>query len=159
STEWIQRSPLSERLAQLWDPQKKGPFFDQLRQLPPGTADADLQRFVDQSLKGDDCWLARGILRYGPEPLWPAREAGVPQGQERFDLEERRRRATDDHWAPEPGPISGVVGQTSQQNPITAYFFTGQTDERALVIAGVHGTERQGMEVAQMLMHDLQSSP
>jgi len=36
--------------------------------------------------------------------------------------------------------------------PIEAYFFPGATSRRALVIAGVHGSERQGIAVARMLI-------
>jgi len=36
--------------------------------------------------------------------------------------------------------------------PIQAFFFAGATARRALVIAGVHGNERQGIEVAGMLI-------
>lgn len=36
--------------------------------------------------------------------------------------------------------------------PIEAYFFNGTTSRRALVIAGVHGNERQGIAVARMLI-------
>lgn len=150
----IQRSPLSERLAGVWRTQGKGAFFAQLRQLEPGVTDDDLDEFVDDELHGDDRWLARGILRHGPEPLWPAREAAVPPGSERYDLEERRRRSGG-RWT--HAPIEGVIGLSRERRPITAYFYPGQTDERALVIAGVHGTERQGIEVARMLMHDLGS--
>ncbi len=39
--------------------------------------------------------------------------------------------------------------------PVEAYFFKGSTDRRALVIAGVHGTEQQGIEVARMLIDAL----
>jgi hypothetical protein len=40
--------------------------------------------------------------------------------------------------------------------PVKAVFFQGTSDRRALVIAGVHGTETQGMEVADRLIADLQ---
>lgn len=43
--------------------------------------------------------------------------------------------------------------------PVEAFFFRGSTDRRALVIAGVHGSERQGMEVVEMLMADLRKAP
>ena len=42
--------------------------------------------------------------------------------------------------------------------PIQATFIRGTTSERALVIAGVHGTEEQGIEVAEMLRADLLAS-
>ncbi|MDQ6775607.1 MAG: DUF4157 domain-containing protein [Actinomycetota bacterium] len=49
----------------------------------------------------------------------------------------------------------GELGQSAQHRPIKAYSFTGTTSRRALVIAGVHGSERQGMAVAEMLKGDL----
>jgi hypothetical protein len=39
--------------------------------------------------------------------------------------------------------------------PIEAHFFPGASQERALVIAGVHGSERQGIRVARMLIEDV----
>lgn len=38
---------------------------------------------------------------------------------------------------------------------VEALFFRGTSEKRALVIAGVHGTEKQGVEVAEMLRKDL----
>lgn len=48
------------------------------------------------------------------------------------------------------------AGRKPVARPIKAFFFRGVTDRRALVIAGVHGRERQGMAVAEMLVADLQ---
>lgn len=39
--------------------------------------------------------------------------------------------------------------------PVEALFFRGTSEKRALVIAGVHGTEKQGVEVAEMLRKNL----
>jgi hypothetical protein len=143
----VQLSPLSDEVAGLWNPNNKGSFFDRMRNLTPQQrVDQDLRQFVN-TLEGDDCWLAQRILQYGPEPLWPASA-----------LQKRHQHATQNHWAHEPGHIAGVLDTTDQRHPITAYYFPGQTDERALIIAGVHGTERQGMEVAEMLMQDLGNS-
>lgn len=54
-------------------------------------------------------------------------------------------------WA---GP-SGTGSNKSRSIPVR--YFAGQTDRRALVIAGVHGTEVQGVEVAERLIADLSS--
>jgi hypothetical protein len=51
-----------------------------------------------------------------------------------------------------PGP-----GGKPVQRPVEAFFFRGATDKRALVIAGVHGSEQQGIQVARMLIQDLQT--
>lgn len=59
----------------------------------------------------------------------------------------------------------GELGRTAkgagkpQGRPIEVTFFKGATDRRALVIAGVHGTERQGVDVARRLIDDLKNSP
>lgn len=49
----------------------------------------------------------------------------------------------------------GRVGTTAGLRPIEARFIQGSTSRRALVIAGVHGNEQQGIEVAEMLLADL----
>ena len=54
---------------------------------------------------------------------------------------------------------AGELGRSAQRRAIETHFFPGRTGRRALVIAGVHGTERQGIEVANLLMTDLQSAP
>jgi hypothetical protein len=58
------------------------------------------------------------------------------------------------------GTTSGAAGKKDKsgkpvQRPVEALFFRGTTDKRALVIAGVHGTEQQGIQVARMLIQDL----
>jgi hypothetical protein len=54
---------------------------------------------------------------------------------------------------------AGELGTSAKKNPINAYYFPGTTARRALVIAGVHGTERQGIQVANLLMADLKATP
>jgi len=49
----------------------------------------------------------------------------------------------------------GRLGTTTRARPVEAHFIQGTTTRRALVIAGVHGSERQGIEVARMLLSDL----
>lgn len=49
----------------------------------------------------------------------------------------------------------GRLGTTAGMRPVEAHFVRGSTDRKALVIAGVHGSERQGIEVARMLLTDL----
>jgi hypothetical protein len=49
----------------------------------------------------------------------------------------------------------GQLGTTAGARPIQAHFIQGTTNRRALVIAGVHGNEVQGIEVAQRLLADL----
>jgi hypothetical protein len=66
---------------------------------------------------------------------------------------------TDDLWVAER-VRRGKLGESkgAAPRPIEAFFIRGATDKRALVIAGVHGTERQGIEVARMLIADLQTA-
>lgn len=142
----IQRSPLSDELEQLWA-QGKGPFFDRLRALDATQrADADLVTYVN-TLTGDDQWLALRILEHGPEPMWPA-----------GDLATGRQHAEDGNWASQNDSVTASVGTTESGAPINAWYFPGQTDRRALVIAGVHGSERQGIEVAERIRNDIEAS-
>ena len=53
----------------------------------------------------------------------------------------------------------GDVGQTAKKTAIEVHYFPGTTRRHALVIGGVHGKERQGMEVARLLQADLASRP
>jgi len=68
----------------------------------------------------------------------------------------------DDNWVAHrvrQGKIGDTKGWADggkpKPQPVKAVFFQGTSDRRALVIAGVHGTETQGMEVADMLVADL----
>ena len=54
---------------------------------------------------------------------------------------------------------AGEVGRSAKNAAIEVNFFPGKTTRRALVIAGVHGTERQGIQVAEMLKTDLAANP
>jgi hypothetical protein len=64
----------------------------------------------------------------------------------------------DDLWLAQ-SVRAGEVGKSAQKAPIEVNFFPGKTTRRALVIAGVHGTERQGIQVAEMLKADLAANP
>ncbi len=149
STLVIQRSPLSESLAVLWDRNNKGPFFARLRSLTERErADPDTRRLVDASAQfgDDDRWLAQTILRHGPEPQWPA-----------VALEERHQRATEHRWAPEPGNIEATLGTTVQGRRVSAYYFPGASAERALIIGGMHGSELSAVQVAEQLLDNLRT--
>jgi hypothetical protein len=47
------------------------------------------------------------------------------------------------------------LGKTHDGNAIHAFFFPGTSEERALVIGGVHGSELSGIEVAKRLVKSL----
>lgn len=148
----VQRSPLSDQLDQIWaSTQTKGQIFNQLRAISPRSSAGDpdtkawlLKTFGQDS---DDLWLAQTMLEYGPEPLWP--DAAVT---------ERQRRASEHGWAPEAGAIEASLGLTKGNRHVKALFFPGVSNQRALVIAGVHGTERQGMQVAELLIERLKKA-
>jgi hypothetical protein len=53
------------------------------------------------------------------------------------------------------GESSGSFKGKPVKLPIELSFFKGTSTEKALVIAGVHGTEQQGIQVAEMLKNDL----
>jgi hypothetical protein len=54
------------------------------------------------------------------------------------------------------GKFGPKVAGALKPQPVEAHFFRGSIDRRALVVAGVHGTEQQGTDVAKMLIADLQ---
>jgi hypothetical protein len=123
----IQRSPLSDSVRDAW------------------TADARLEALLArlsaadvQGAPGDadvDAEIAR-LLAGRPDDLWVA---------QRIRAGELGKSA---------GRLPGSSGRATPR-PIKAFFFEGATARRALVIAGVHGTERQGVEVAERLIAQL----
>lgn len=125
--------------------------FDILRaNCPLPAADTDTETWMAANLKGDDLWLAQKIYAKGPEPVWDS-----------MDYDERFKRSSNNKWAAEPGHIEGSIGQSSglmsSKQPIKAFFFPGETDQRALVIGGVHGSELAGVEVANRLADSLRA--
>lgn len=54
---------------------------------------------------------------------------------------------------------ASALGKTAGKRSIELRFFPGKTTRRALVIGGVHGTERQGVQVARLLEKDLAATP
>ncbi|MEZ2295995.1 DUF4157 domain-containing protein [Variovorax sp. RCC_210] len=143
-------SPLSDSVDAIWlSAADKGRVFDALRAQGRPVADPDLDAVLARIFPAgsDDLWLAQAIARNGPEPLWPT-----------ADLDERRRRQRDHGWTEERGGIAASLLTTSGGRSVDAFFFPGTSDERALVIAGVHGSEQGGIEVAQMLIQTLQNA-
>ena len=142
-------STLSDNVGAIWlSTADKGRVFDVLRAQSP-VSDADLDALLLRvfSTGSDDLWLAQTIVRNGPEPLWPVN-----------DFEERRRRQRDHGWAEERGGIRGSIATTAGSRSVDAFFFPGTSDERALVVAGVHGSEQGGIEVAEMLIQTLHNA-
>jgi hypothetical protein len=75
-------------------------------------------------------------------------------------ITERNRIAQKAGWLEPSMPIQTTltpsVGPTKS---INAYFFPGQTSNRALVIGGMHGSELSGVEVVEMLIEKLTNGP
>lgn len=143
-------SPLSDSVDAIWlSAADKGRVFDALRAQGAPVADPDLQAVLARIFPAgsDDLWLAQTLARHGPEPLWPTAA-----------LDERRTRQRDHGWAEERGGIRASLLTTAGGRSVDAFFFPGTSDERALVIAGVHGSEQGGIEVAQMLIQTLQNA-
>jgi hypothetical protein len=100
-----------------------------------------------------------------------AADVQAAQSDADVDAEVARRLAgrPDELWVAQRirqgrlGQTTGALGRKvagrTVARPVQAFFFRGATARRALVIAGVHGTEQQGIEVAQMLIADLQKQP
>ena len=93
----------------------KGEVFNILRANGPIASDPDLEQCLtrifgsnaDPATETDDRWLADQIVRFGPEPLWPAAA-----------IQERERRAHDPAhpWAPEAGNIEATIGVGAQSD-------------------------------------------
>ena len=125
----VQRSALSDSIKHDWDADHKIETLLARLQQPDAQAaqsDTDIDTMIAHELAAQ------------PDDLWVA---------------QRIRKGELGRTTGEFGP---KVAGKAVQRPIQAFFFRGSTDRRALVIAGVHGTERQGMEVANDLIHDLQ---
>ncbi|HEY3495290.1 MAG TPA: DUF4157 domain-containing protein [Polyangiaceae bacterium] len=149
---FAQASELSAQLNHTWRMLKrKGLIFDELRSIRPGRHkdDADTKKWLADTFgtQTDDFWLASQLLQHGPEPLWPDEV-----------LTERHRRSRG--WAPEKGAIGAEIAVTPEKKySVRAFFFPGRTDQRALVISGVHGSELSAIELAEQLIEDLKKSP
>ncbi len=53
------------------------------------------------------------------------------------------------------GPLGFPVGVDTKGQPIRAYLVPGQIEDVAMVVAGVHGSEQSGVEVADRLLSQL----
>lgn len=136
----IQRSPLSDDVKTSWTTNaNKGNIFDILRAKSPAN-DPDLQQYIASIFPAetDDFWLADTIMKYGPEPLWP-----YPA------MVERNKRSLDHKWAPEAGNIGAGMGKDKK---VQAFYFPGTSNRRALIVGGVHGKEKAGVEVVYKLL-------
>lgn len=149
----IQRSPLTDKLDQEFPKIGKKIVFDILREYgasgPVQPIDKDLINWINSNFKAesDDYWLATRIIKFGAEPFWPDQE-----------LVEREKRASSNHWAPESGNIEGKFQIKGKTSVIKAYYFPGTSGKHAMVIGGVHGSEKAGVEVVNILLDMLRQS-
>lgn len=104
----------------------------------------------------DDLWLAGNLVKYGPEPLWPAAE-----------LDKRALLAKKNNWT--YIPIKTTVSKHDNfknkkgadiklKHEVEMYFFQGKKDKKALVIGGAHGSEQAGIQVVEMLIDRLKKT-
>ncbi len=122
-------------------------LLDIMRNGFPGTKDNSyLQKLIDEKYeKGtDDYWLATNLLKYGPEALWPQALSA-----------ELRAKSIKNKW----DFAEGSIGTTAGGQSIKSFYFPGQTDNHALIIAGVHGSELSGTEVVEILIEKLKTGP
>ncbi len=50
------------------------------------------------------------------------------------------------------------LGESKNKRTVKAYYFPGKSSEKALVVGGIHGSELSAIEVAELLLQDLQQS-
>jgi hypothetical protein len=142
-------SPLARQIEEVWrDTQNTGRVFDLLRAHGP-VRDTDVDQVVGRIFApgSDDLWLAQTLIQHGAEPLWPDSA-----------LTDRHRRTANHGRAPEPDNVGATIATTDQGRPVQAFFFPGITNERALILGGVHGSEQGGIEVVEMLLADLRAA-
>lgn len=136
--------PNVRELREIWSATRDDALLlDYLRALPAEERDSDsLRRFAARTFREDPekLWLAEQVLAYGPEPLWPGEI-----------LEQRHTKI------PPGGFVRATLLQTEEGRAVEALLVQGYTPRRALVIAGVHGSERSGIEAVERLAQRLQA--
>lgn len=116
------------------------------RAVQAAPADPDLVACLNRRYAAgtDDRWLAEQLVAYGAEPRWPF-----------VSLAERQRRAKDNGWAPGAGGISAQFDAGTGRIPVQTYYFPGTTEKCAMIIGGVHGSEKAGVEVVNLQLEQL----
>ena len=122
--------------------------------MPPATTSSTALPSVDPGPRGAGPLLAlraaAGNRAFGR--LVRAALQRSPESEALHDV------GVDDTWLADRLQ-AGALGTTADKRSIELRFFPGKTTRRALVIGGVHGTERQGVQVARLLEKDLAASP
>jgi hypothetical protein len=91
--------------------------------------------------------------RAAPAPLLALRAAAGNRAFARLV-----QRSPESEALNQVGVDDAMLAEAAKRS-LEVHFFPGRTARRALVIGGVHGTERQGVQVARLLERDLASSP
>lgn len=73
-------------------------------------------------------------------------------------MPERLERTGTDGSPHETGAVTADLVETPEGRTVRAYFFPGLTERRALVVAGIHGSELSSIEVAEQLIVDLKQA-
>lgn len=128
-----------------------------LKMLREQTAPFTLDTALRTELKtifasnADELWLAETLAEFGPEPLWPLDR-----------LKDRAKHAT--NFVTDPGNYKAKLrdskkpkfsskckDQLNDAELPEAFFFPGRSERRALIISGVHGDEKRGVDVVKKL--------
>ncbi|WP_266156978.1 eCIS core domain-containing protein [Dyella silvatica] len=145
----VQLSPISDQVDDSLSKGNKDHVFDVLRAQGPLKPDPDLNAVLDKTFGPntdpatitDNRWLADQIIQFGPEPHWS-----------NAALLEREKRAHGHHWGKEAGNIEGKFDVGANRQTISAFYFPGTSDKRAMIIGGVHGDETAGVDVVNRLL-------
>src|SRR6266536_1459254 len=105
----------------------------------------------------DERTLADTIALNGPEPLWSVSEIKKRLAlKPKSDPGNYKATLADPSPAGVPSRVAGTcINKLKPSELPEAYFFQGRSDRRALVIAGVHGDEKRGVEVVKLLQTNL----
>lgn len=153
-----QPQTLPERLRNDWNvSHDKQEIFKILRQQKSFQLDASMKTELQKifAAGSDELWLAERLAKHGPEPLWPWTEI-------------RDRVARAPKFGPDPGNYQATLQDPNPGGALTgalagctdrlkdtqlpkAFFFPGRNPRRALIISGVHGDEKNGVQVVQSL--------
>jgi hypothetical protein len=110
--------------------------FDVALEMMNFTAPHQAAVFASQGAAIGVLWRVMTLLSLPPAKLSPERE-------------KERLRALGQL------PAGTVLGMTAKKQPVQAFLFPGASSERALVLAGVHGSEQSGVEVVELLLAEL----
>jgi hypothetical protein len=160
-----QSQTLPERLRNAWNARhNKQEIFKILRQQKSFPLDASVKTELQTIFAAgpDELWLAQRLAQHGPEPLWPWTEI-------------KDRVAHAPKFGPDPGNYKAILQDPNPGGTLTgslakckdqlstselpdAFFFPGRSDRRALIISGVHGDEKRGVDVVRSLQKLLETS-